>query len=301
HVQIEDGSSARRPEVQHPDRRLEHAADEIGAPDRGDEDHDLEPRRVEIRVGDGGEADRDRDPQRNDDELPAGEERKVVVKDVQRPKQVAGETAFADAELPERCAEDDVHVPDEGPDDVVRRELAGGDPVHGAAVLPGDRRPDDEIDHRRGDHPEHVEVLGDAVLKLRDDRGSHHRPVEVDERAESSLLRKRCVHGAHCVCAKTSSITSSIGGSSIVRSSTSWSDSRRPATREVSSLGTLSVARSPSRWITSPYPWIVARASCRTTPIVLYAANSFPRLESAPSNRILPWWMTITRLHSAST
>ena len=44
-----------------------------------------------------------------------------------------------------------------------------------------------------------------------------------------------------------------------------------------------------------------AAASRRFQPDVVYAANSSPRLESAPSKRIRPGWITITRLHSAST
>src|SRR5204862_782439 len=89
----------------------------------------------------------------------AGEVGEVVVEDVHRLQQVAREASFADAVLPERRAEDDVHVPDERPDDVVRGELAGRDPVYGSALVLCDRRPHDEVDDRLGDHAEHVEVV----------------------------------------------------------------------------------------------------------------------------------------------
>ena len=210
---------------------------------------------MKVGLEDQRQADRDRQPERDDDELPAGEVGEVVVEDVHRPEQLAGEFALADPPLPERRAEDDVHVPDERPDDVVRRELADGDSVDRAAMLVRDRRPDDEVDHRLGDHPDHVEVLRDAVLQLRGDRRPHRRHVEVEERPPAALLGQARGVDAHRArdCAKTSSITSSIGGSSIVRSSTSCSASRRAATRDVSAFGTRSVDRGRRRGaMTSP-------------------------------------------------
>ena len=64
-----------------------------------------------------------------------------------------------DALFPPVRREDDVHVADERPDDVVRGELPRRDSLHRAAVRVRDRRPDDEIDHRLGDHPDQVHVL----------------------------------------------------------------------------------------------------------------------------------------------
>ena len=200
------------------------------------------------------EPDGDRDPQADDDELPAREVREVVMEDVHRLDQVPGQAALADPVLPERRAEDDVHVADERPDDVVGRELARGDAVHGAALLTCDRRPDDEVHDRLGDHAEHVEVVRDAVLQLPDDRRPHRRHVEVEQRAPAARLGQSRGVDAHAEAgrANTDSITSSIGGSSIVRSSTSWSARSRAATREVSSFGTRRETRSPSWWTTSP-------------------------------------------------
>src|SRR5262249_57900773 len=192
-----------------------------------------------------------------------------------RLEQVAGEPSFADAPLPERRAEDNVHVADERPDDVVRRKLAARDPVDRAAVLVGDRRPHDEVDNGLGDHSEHVEVVRDAVLQLRRDRRAHRRHVEVVERAPAARLGQTDDVDAHSAAgwANTDSITSSIGGSSIVRSSTSWSGSSPPATADASASGTRSDTRSPSWWTTSPYASSGAPPFWRTTPIVLYAAN----------------------------
>ena len=140
---------------------------------------------------------------------------------VQRPQQLAGQFALADPPFPEGRAEDDVHVPDEGPDDVIRGELAGRDPVDRTAARTRDRRPDDQVDHGLGDHPEHVEVVRRPVLELDGDRRTRCREVELGKGADAILLLQG--HGAHSAdsLAKTSSITSSIGGSSTVRSCTS--------------------------------------------------------------------------------
>src|SRR5437870_7468358 len=161
---------------------------------------------------------------------------------------------------------------------------------------------DDEVDHRLGDHPEHVEVLRDAVLKLSRDRRAHRRQVEVEDRAHARRLRKLQL-GAHSglSCAKTSSITSSIGGSSIVRSATSYSLKVRAAMRGVSGLGTRNVTRSPSRLTTSPIPSRRSAPFCSATSIVLYAAKRCESAARSPSNRIRPWWMTITRRQRATT
>ena len=113
-----------------------------------------------------GEPDRERDPEHDDDDLPAGEEGDVVVQRQHRPQQVLVELALADPLLPEGRSEDDVHVPDERPDDVVRGEVPGREPLHRAALLVRDRRPDDEVDDGLRDHPEHPEVVGRAVLEL---------------------------------------------------------------------------------------------------------------------------------------
>ena len=188
HVEVEHGGASRRPEVQHPDHALEHAADQIGAPDREDEDDDLERGRMEVRLEHERQADRDRHPQAHDHELPAGEVGEVEVKDVHRPEELPGELALANAPLPERRSEDDVHVANERPDDVVRRELPGGDSVDRPAVLVRDRRPHHQLDHRLGDHPQHVEVVRDAVLQLFRDSRPHGRYVEVEQRAPAAFL-----------------------------------------------------------------------------------------------------------------
>ena len=61
------------------------------------------------------------------------------------------------------------------------------------------------------------------------------------------------------------------------------------------------VVRPSSLPSTSPYFDRSGAPSSRVTPIVLVAANWSARVARAPSNRIRPWWMTITRLHSAWT
>ena len=142
---------------------------------------DLERPRVERRVEDEPEHGRDRQPEDDHDDLPAGEAADVVV---QRMASAAAscrrQLPLADPPLPPVGREDDVHVPDERPDDVVRGELAGRDAADRAALLVGDRRPHDEVDHRLGDHPDHVDVVGDAVLELLGDHRPAAREVEGD-------------------------------------------------------------------------------------------------------------------------
>ncbi|GIU96130.1 MAG: hypothetical protein KatS3mg012_2587 [Gaiellaceae bacterium] len=137
---------------------------------------------------------------------------------------------------------------------IVRGEYR--EPLHRAALLLRGRRPDDEVDDRLGDHPEHVHVVGGAVLELLLHREAHRGEVEPDERADAPRLRKggALVDDRHRgrSCAKTSSMTSSIGGSSMVRSRTDWSARSCAATRGVSAFGTRSVTQSPSTWMTSP-------------------------------------------------
>ena len=99
---------------------------------------------------------------------------------VDRAQQEARELALADPELPAERREHHVHVPDERPDDVVGGELARRDPRDRPALLVRDRRPHDEVDDRLGDHPDHVEVVGDPVLELLRDRDPHRGRVEID-------------------------------------------------------------------------------------------------------------------------
>src|SRR5712692_88073 len=145
---------------------------------------------------------------------------------MQRAKQLSGDLAFPDPPFPAVRREHDVHVPDQRPHDVVGGEVARGQAVHGATMLPGDGRPNNEVDHRLGDHPDHVEVLRYPVLELLGDGEANGRQVEGNQRTRaadfggsrggSSLV------GAHSTgpWANTRSMTSSIGGSSMVRSIT---------------------------------------------------------------------------------
>ena len=209
---------------------------------------------VEGRVEEQREHNRDGQVEQHPRHLVAREASDVVMDRVHRPQELAGELALANAPLPAERREDEVHVANERPDDVIRGDLSGRQPADRAAGVLGDRRPDDEVDDGLGDHAQQVHVRRGAVLELRRHLRAHRRQVEVDERAGTPFLRQRGGRGAHSAasCLKTSSMTSSIGGSSTLRSSTSCSASRRAVTRAVSALGTRSVTTSPSRWITSP-------------------------------------------------
>src|SRR4051794_1453244 len=233
---------------------------------------------MQVRMEDPCEADRDRREHDEPRDLVSREPRHVVMHRVDRAEQLRGELALADPPLPAERREDDVERADERPDDVVRGDLSRCRSVDRAAVLVRDRLPHDEIDHRLGDHPDRVHVRRGAVLELRLDLRPHPRDVEVEIGPERRLLN------AHD--AKTCSITSSIGGSSTVRSCTSFSASRRAVAADVSLRGTCIRSVSPS---------------ASTASIVLYAPKRSASASSCPSNRMFPWWMTMTRLHSAST
>ena len=72
-------------------------------------------------------------------------------------------------------------------------------------------------------------------------------------------------------------------------------------TRGASARLTRIVVRPSSLPMTSPYFDRSGAPSSSVTLMVLVAANWSARAASAPSNRIRPWWITITRLHSAWT
>ena len=161
-----------------PEQPEQHRAEDVGAPDRDEEDDDVDGLGSNVGLEDQRQERRDRQPQDDHDDLPAGEEGEVRVDRVDR---VGGASPTARrsriALLPAARREDDVHVPDERPDDVVGGELARREAADLAALLARDRRPDDEVDHRLRDHPDHVEVVRDAVLDLARDRDPHLRQV----------------------------------------------------------------------------------------------------------------------------
>ena len=88
---------------QHPERLLQHRADQIRAPDRDREGDDLRGRRAERRVEDERQPERDRQPEDDHDDLPARELGDVVVERQHRPQEVAVQVALADPVLPVRA------------------------------------------------------------------------------------------------------------------------------------------------------------------------------------------------------
>ena len=82
-------------------------------------------------------------PQDDDHHLPAGEVGHVAVDGMDGAQQLAGELPALDAPLPAVGREDDVHVADQRPDDIVGGKFAGGVAVHGAALRrwPSSTRP----------------------------------------------------------------------------------------------------------------------------------------------------------------
>ena len=184
---------------------------------------------------------------------------------VHRPQQHPGQLALLDPVLPRVRREHDVHVPDQRPDDVVRRELPGRDAADGPAV--GVRRPTTRPPGRRparrpsracrrswpsgtgtgsARRPSSPRVEPEAVPMVTG-RAAHSAPRAVSGRTSPQPCDAHSP-GAHrrAPAAKTCSITSSTGGSSMVRSVTPCSDSSRPATAAERSLSTRSVIRSPS-------------------------------------------------------
>src|SRR5437773_2489004 len=104
----------------------------------------------------------------------------------ERVEQHRRQLALADPLLPAVWRENDVHLADQRPNDVVRRELAGREATDLTALLAGDRRPDDEVDDRLRDHPDHVEVVRDAVLDVVENRDPEHRRVQIDPAANQA-------------------------------------------------------------------------------------------------------------------
>ncbi len=210
---------------------------------------------------------------------------------VQRAQQHGRELTLADPALPAERREHDVHQSGRASTRCsTPRTARGVMPPHAAAVLSSRsstrrrgrslaRRPSRACTctWRPGTGTASGSVRGSSWRRSRTSTASH----------DSWRRLVRCVaHGAPV--AKTCSITSSIGGSSTVRSCTSCSasSSRRRARGLRASAPAARRARRPR----AP-----PRSSCTR------AKRSAERSQAAPSNRIRPWWMTITRLQSAST
>src|SRR5690606_36682810 len=100
--------------------------------------------------------------------------------------------------------------------------------------------PVQEKDHGLEDQPEQPFHARSAVLDVLEQAASKERRVELEV----------ALHGRAAL--KTLSITSSIGGSSTVRSATSSSLKSALVTRGASSFVTRSAIRPPSRLTTSP-------------------------------------------------
>ena len=141
---------------------------------------------------------------------------------------------------PTRTAEDEIHVADERPDDVVRGELA-----RSSARRPCRRSPRRSSSRRRGRSRARRPCRAGTCTPQRG-TGTATRPTSASSSGRSrrtsacARLRKGAGDRAHAPasCAKTSSITSSIGGSSTLRSRTSCSASSLAVTRAVSAFGT---------------------------------------------------------------
>ena len=189
----------------------------------------------------------DRQPQDDHDDLPAGEVAEVPVDRVDGPEQHAPRSSPSRiALLPAVRREHDVHVPDERPDDVVRGELAGREPVDRAALLvarsssrrrgrsparrssrscrSSSRRGTGTAPRSRSASVVRVEVDPGARLGAR----SGGTRIVVTARVRDRLGRRASLGFAAAAAsrcdavasANTCSMTSSIGGSSIVRSAT---------------------------------------------------------------------------------
>ena len=147
---------------------------------------------LELGPEDQGQHAGDRQPQHDHDDLPTGERSDVVVDRVERARQVARQLALADPLLPTERREHDVHVADQRPHDVVGGERGRRVAADRSPLLTGDRRPDHEVHHGFGDHPDHVEVVADPVLETLHDRGSTERGVQsADTTGSRSRVRSK--------------------------------------------------------------------------------------------------------------
>ena len=138
------------------------------------------------------------------------------------------------------------HVPVEGQvvdqheDDVIGSQSGLVELAHLPAPRVSHRQPHDEKDDRLQDKTDEPDDEGGAVLQHLGSPCAKQHGVNVRE-------------SPHAVSwANTCSITSSMGGSSTVRSTTGRSVRMRPVTAAVSPFGTSSVTRAPSLSTTSP-------------------------------------------------
>ena len=189
-VRLEDRADARRPERDHPEHRQEHRADQVGTPDRDEEDADLEQRRVELRV--------EREPEPRRSAATAGSPRPSSRRSPRgrrgadgAAEQRRGQLALADPPLPAVRREHDVHVPDQRPDDVVGGELAGRDPL--PTGRPAARR---SSSRRRGRRPARrpsrsCRSTSPRGTGTRLDLRAAAREVEVDQRAGTRVRLRR--------------------------------------------------------------------------------------------------------------
>src|SRR5687767_3377178 len=204
-----------------------------------------------------------------------------------------------------------MHQPREGPvidehrGDEIRGEVSRVEAPHHAALRPRYRAPDYEVDSRLEDHANEPDHKRDAVLHLHRERELEPGLVRLEQcphtRTGSRSVPSAGAPAGWALPVKTCSITSSIGGSSTVRSAIGTLASRRSVTRAVSLFSTRSVIRPSSALTTSPKRDRSAVPSASSTTIVLCGEKRFTSSLNSPSKSSWPWWMTITRLHSAST
>src|SRR5207245_9971389 len=153
-----------------------------------------------------------------------------------------GKIPVRETPLPAVRGEHDVDIAYQRPDNVIGSKTSRCITTNGSPLSTCNRRPYHQVNDWFGDHADHIKVLSNTILEPTQDRRLHCLQVKVEH----------VFHVITCSCVKTCSITSSMGGSSIVRSVMEHSLSRRDVMRAASVLGTRSLIISASRSITAP-------------------------------------------------
>src|SRR5688500_5181090 len=89
------------------------------------------------------------------------------------------EVPLADSPLPAIRCENDIHVTDQRPDDVICCKLTWGISTGSPSLLIRNRGPDHKIDDRLCNHANHIKVICNAILKLLKDGDLHGGKVKV--------------------------------------------------------------------------------------------------------------------------
>src|SRR5690606_4630180 len=296
--QVVDRRDLRQPERGQCQRPLDDESQRHREQQRGDEGEDVYRRRAaEVSIEDDADDDRGRDDADQPEHLEAQVLADVVVNRVDRTQEQGREGAGADAPLELPHVPDERHVADDQHHDEVGGVLVRREPAS-LAVRPRDGPPDDERHQRLHDRREDPDRRRAAIGDVERDVDRELAAVILQQGTPGCPLTPPHAHAVTAFSetgfaslSKTFSITSSNGGSSMLRSATGSSARRRPASRAVSDFGTVSVNPASERETIDASAGSMAWSrssgtgspSSNSTTIVFCGANSRARPARSPS------------------